>query len=90
MFPSLVSRVEIAEPCCQSTEANSWLRFCQLKGPNMKKSLIIVISAMCIVAASATMAVATTTTPKSEARSTVSGALSASSGSRRPARLLRW
>ena len=46
----------------------------------MKKTLITIISALCIVATSATMAVATTTAPKSAARSTVSGASSASSG----------
>ena len=46
----------------------------------MKKTLITVISALCIVATSATMAVASTTAPKSGARSSVSGASSASSG----------
>ena len=46
----------------------------------MKKTLITLIGALCIVATSATMAVATTTAPGSAARSTVTGALSASSG----------
>ena len=46
----------------------------------MKKTLITIISALCIVATSATMAVATTTTPKPATRSTLAGALSASSG----------
>ena len=46
----------------------------------MKKSLITIISALCIVVASATMAVATTTAPKSAARSNATGATSASSG----------
>ncbi len=46
----------------------------------MKKTLITIVSALCIVATSATMAVATTTAPKSASRSTVSGASSASSG----------
>ena len=46
----------------------------------MKKTLITLISALCIVATSATMAVAATTAPGSAARSTVTGALSASSG----------
>ena len=46
----------------------------------MKKTLITVISALCIVATSATMAVAATTVPKSTARSNMTGALSASSG----------
>jgi hypothetical protein len=46
----------------------------------MKKTLITIISAMCIVAISATMAVAATTAPKSAARSNVTGVLSASSG----------
>ncbi len=46
----------------------------------MKKTLITIISALCIVATSATMAVASTTAPKSAARSDVTGALSASSG----------
>ncbi len=45
----------------------------------MKKTFITVISALCIVATSATMAVATTTAPKSAAKYTVAGALSASS-----------
>ena len=46
----------------------------------MKKTFITIIGALCIVAASATMAVATTTAPKSVARSNATGALSASSG----------
>ncbi len=46
----------------------------------MKKTLIAIIGALCIVAASATMAVASTTAPKSAARSNVTGTLSASSG----------
>ena len=46
----------------------------------MKKTFITIISALCIVATSATMAVATTTAPKSAASSNVTGALSASSG----------
>jgi hypothetical protein len=46
----------------------------------MKKTLITIISALGIVAMSATMAVATTTTPRLAARSNVSGASSASSG----------
>jgi hypothetical protein len=46
----------------------------------MKKTLITIISALCIVAASVTMAGATPTAPKSAARSNVTGALSASSG----------
>jgi hypothetical protein len=46
----------------------------------MKKSLITIISGLCIVATSATMAAASTTVPKSAARSTVAGASSASSG----------
>ena len=46
----------------------------------MKKTLITIISAMCIVAISATMAVASAAAPKSAARSTMTGALSASSG----------
>jgi len=46
----------------------------------MKKTFIAIIGALCIVAASATMAVATTTAPKSVARSNATGALSASSG----------
>ena len=46
----------------------------------MKKTFITIISAMCIVATSATMAVATTAAPKSAARSTMVGAWSASSG----------
>jgi hypothetical protein len=45
----------------------------------MKKSLITIVTALCIVAVSATMAAATTSAPKSAARSTVTGALSASS-----------
>ena len=46
----------------------------------MKKTFITVISVLAIVAMSATMAVATTAAPTSAARSTVAGALSASSG----------
>jgi len=46
----------------------------------MKKTLITLIGALCIVAASANMAVATTTAPGSAARSTVNGASPASSG----------
>ncbi len=46
----------------------------------MKKTFITIIGALCIVATSATMAVATTTAPKSAASSNVTGALSASSG----------
>ncbi len=46
----------------------------------MKKTFITVISVLAIVAMSATMAVATTAAPKSAVRSTVAGALSASSG----------
>ncbi len=46
----------------------------------MKKTFIAIIGALCIVATSATMAVATTTAPKPAARSTMAGALSASSG----------
>ena len=46
----------------------------------MKKTFITIIGALCIVATSATMAVATTTAPKSAARSNLTGALSASSG----------
>ncbi len=46
----------------------------------MKKSLIIIVGALCIVAASATMAAAATWAPKSAARSTMAGAVSASSG----------
>jgi hypothetical protein len=46
----------------------------------MKKTFIAIIGALCIVATSATMAVATTTAPKSATRSNVTGALSASSG----------
>jgi hypothetical protein len=46
----------------------------------MKKTLITLIGALCIVATSATMAVATTTAPGSAAKSTVTSALSASSG----------
>ncbi len=46
----------------------------------MKKTFITIIGALCLVAASATMAVATTTAPKSVARSNATGALSASSG----------
>jgi hypothetical protein len=46
----------------------------------MKKTLITIVSALCIVAASANMAVATTTMPKSKARSTMAGVSSASSG----------
>jgi len=45
----------------------------------MKRSLITIISALCIVASSATVAAATTRAPKSAARSTVIGALSAAS-----------
>ncbi|MGO9965411.1 MAG: hypothetical protein ACLPUG_18565 [Acidimicrobiales bacterium] len=46
----------------------------------MKKTFITIISAVCIVAISATMAVGSTMAPKSVARSTIAGALSASSG----------
>ena len=46
----------------------------------MKKSLIIIVGALCIVAASATMAAAATWAPKSAARSTMAGAVAASSG----------
>ena len=46
----------------------------------MKKTFIILIGALCIVAASATMAAANTTAPRSAARSTMAGASSASSG----------
>ncbi len=46
----------------------------------MKKTFITIIGALCIVAASATMAVATTTAPKSAARPNPTGVLSASSG----------
>ncbi|MFZ0059810.1 MAG: hypothetical protein WAL35_07175 [Acidimicrobiales bacterium] len=46
----------------------------------MKKTFIILIGALCIVAASATMAAANTTAPRSAARSTMAGATSASSG----------
>ncbi|MFZ2056484.1 MAG: hypothetical protein WAV54_03630 [Acidimicrobiales bacterium] len=46
----------------------------------MKKTLITLISALCIVATSATMAVATTTAPKSAARSNVTSISFASSG----------
>ncbi len=46
----------------------------------MKKTFITIISAVCIVAISATMAVASTTAPKSAAGSTMTGTLSASSG----------
>jgi hypothetical protein len=47
----------------------------------MKKTVIALIGALCIVAASATMAAATsTTTPRLAARSTIMGASSASSG----------
>jgi hypothetical protein len=45
----------------------------------MKKTFITVIGALCIVAASASMAVATTTAPKSAARPNATGASSASS-----------
>ncbi len=45
----------------------------------MKKSLITIVSALCIVAASATMAAATTRAPKSAARSIMAGAVAASS-----------
>jgi hypothetical protein len=45
----------------------------------MKKSLITIVSVLCIVVASATMAAATTRAPTSAARSTVAGATSASS-----------
>ena len=46
----------------------------------MKKTLITIIGALCIVATSTTMAVAATTVPKSATRSAVPAALSASSG----------
>lgn len=46
----------------------------------MKKTFITIISALCIVATSATMAVATTTAPKSATRSNATRAASASSG----------
>ena len=46
----------------------------------MKKTFITIISALAVVAMSATMAVATTTAPRLAARSNVSGASSASSG----------
>jgi len=46
----------------------------------MKKTLITIISALAVVAMSATMAVATTTAPRLAARSNVSGASPASSG----------
>lgn len=46
----------------------------------MKKTFITIISAMCIVATSATMAVASTTVPKSAARSTMAGTSPASTG----------
>ena len=55
----------------------------------MKKTLITIISALCIVATSATMAVAATTAPKSAARSTMAGACLLPRGSRRSAHLLR-
>jgi hypothetical protein len=41
---------------CPSTGTGSWILFCQRGGPNMKKSLITIISALCIVATPATMA----------------------------------
>ncbi|MGO9149541.1 MAG: hypothetical protein ACLP1E_06275 [Acidimicrobiales bacterium] len=44
----------------------------------MKKTFITLIGALCIMAISATMAVAATTVPKSAAISNVTGALSAS------------
>ena len=46
----------------------------------MKKTLITIISALCIVATSATMAVASAAAPKSAGRFNVTGALSASAG----------
>jgi hypothetical protein len=46
----------------------------------MKRTFITIIGALCIVVASATMAVASTAAPKSAARSNATGATSASSG----------
>jgi hypothetical protein len=46
----------------------------------MKKTFITIIGALCIVAASATMAAAATRAPRPAARSTMAGAVSASSG----------
>ncbi|MFZ0060210.1 MAG: hypothetical protein WAL35_09250, partial [Acidimicrobiales bacterium] len=46
----------------------------------MEKTFITIMGALCIVAASATMAAAATTAPKSATRSTMASAVSASSG----------
>ena len=56
----------------------------------MKKTLITVISALCVVATSATMAVAATTASGWAPRPTVTSVLSASSGFAPSAHLLRW
>ena len=75
----LFQRKQLTPPC-PSTGAGSWVLSCQRGGPNMKKTFITIMGALCIVAASATMAAAATTAPKSATRSTMASAVSASSG----------